>query len=42
MNDYVPLRVNGVDSGDVGHEKVVGSGGTGPGGSEGGVGGSRR
>ena len=28
-----PLRRNGADSGDMGHEKVVGEGGTGPGGS---------
>ena len=33
--NYGPLRGNSADSGDVGCEKVVGEGGTGPGGSVG-------
>ena len=40
MTNSGPLRGNGVDAGDVGCEKVVGAGGTGPGGSAGGGSGS--
>ena len=40
--NYGPLRGNSADSRDVGCEKVVGEGGTGPGGSVGSDGGIRR
>ena len=40
--DSGPLRGNSADSGNVGCEKVVGEGGTGPGGSVGSDGGIRR
>ena len=30
MTDSIPLQGNGADAGDMGREKVVGSGGTGP------------
>ena len=40
--DYGPLRGKIIDSGDVGREKLVGEGGTGPGGSVGSGSGIRR
>ena len=42
MPDSGPLQGNSTDSGDVGREKVVGEGGTGPVGSVGSCGGIRR
>ena len=40
--DSGPMRGNIADSGDVGHKKMVGEGDTGPGGSVGSDGGTRR